>query len=125
MPWDSVRGLLVCRTDATKVPSLPGEVSEIEGQDSDQQNLYVVYQGFVLDDVPAEVVPGIATSSALVCVPQPLPNVSLSNVDWGRAVVENVDALPAFTASWHVLDVRRVSCPHLAELVDECHRNLL
>lgn len=83
MPWYSVRGLLVCGTDAAKVPSLPGEVSEIQRQDSDQQNFYVVYQGLVLDNVPTEVVPGIATPSAVICDPQPLPNVSLSNVETG------------------------------------------
>lgn len=77
----SVGGLLVCGMDVAEVPSLPGEVSQVERQDSDQQNLYVVYQGFILEYVPAEVVPGIATSFALICVPQPLPNVSLSNVD--------------------------------------------
>jgi hypothetical protein len=82
VPWSSVRPLLVSRTDAEEMPRLPGEVSEIEGQDSDQEHFHIVDQLLVPKDVPAEMIPGIATSVALVRSPETLSDVSLPHVDW-------------------------------------------
>jgi hypothetical protein len=96
--------------------TLPGKVSEIERQNPDQDHFYIVYQLFVFQDVPTEAIPAISSPVALIRVPESLPDIALPNVDRSRAVIKNIDALPAFTASRNGLDVLRISRPHLAEL---------
>ena len=81
-------------------------------------------QALVLEDVPIEAVPRLSPPTALVCCPESLANISLSNVDWCRTIVEDVNALPAFATSRHVLDVLGVSRPQLATTINQCHGSL-
>jgi hypothetical protein len=120
----SVCPLLVRGPDTLEVSSLSGEVPEIEWKNPDQQHFYIVDQALVLDHVPTEAIPGVSSPVALICGPEPLPDIPLANVDRCGTLVEDVDTLPASATSWHVLDVFRVSCPHLTELFDQFQRIL-
>ena len=81
-------------------------------------------QALVLDDVPTEVVPGISPAIALV---HPLVAVECFPPDANRCrpIIQDVNALPAFTAPRDVLDVLSISCPHFTEPIDQCHRKPL
>ena len=78
-----------------------------------------MYQALVLEDVPTEAVPGFSPPTALICCPESLADISLTNVNGCRTVVEDVETLPTRAASRHVFDIFRVSCPHFAEPVDQ------
>ena len=108
------------------MPRLPGEVSEIEGQDSDQEHFHIVDQLLVPKDVPAEMIPGIATSVALVRGPETLSDVSLPHIDRRRTVVQDVDALTACFSSRQafIFYVLGVACPPLAELMNQYRLSL-
>ena len=80
-----------------------------------------MYQTLVLECVPTEAVPGFSPPTAFVCCPESLANISLTNVNGCRTVVEDVNALSAFATSRDVLDVLGVSHTHFAELVNQCH----
>lgn len=61
--------------------SLASEVSEVERQDPNQQDLHIMDEAFVLDDIPTEAVPTISTPVTLVSRPQPLADISLADID--------------------------------------------
>src|SRR6266850_2327873 len=54
-----------------------------------------------------------------------MPDISLADIDWRRAVIQNVDTLASLAACRNVLDVLGVSGPHLTKLVDQCHRKFV
>ena len=81
-----------------------------------------MYQALILEGVPTEAVPGFSPPTAFVCCPESLADISLTNVNGCRTVVEDVKTLPTRAASRHVFDVFMVSCPHFTELVDQRHR---
>jgi hypothetical protein len=101
--------------------TLPGEVSEIERQNPNQEHFYIVYQALVLEDIPTETIPAISSPVALIRVPKSLANISLPDIDGCRAVVQDVHSLAALAPSRNILDVLSVPRPHFAELTDQGH----
>jgi hypothetical protein len=107
-----------------EMSALTSHVSKIRRKYPEQQHFHVMYQVLVLEDVPAKMIPGISPSVARGCVPESLSNISLSDVNRCRAVIQDVNALPTPAAPWHVFDVVSVSHPQLAEFVYQYHRSL-
>ena len=120
--WRAILWLLVSRVYTLKVSSLPSHVPKIWRQYPEQEHFHVVYEVFVLEDVPTEVIPGVLPPPAVMCGLQSVPDISLADVNWRRAVVEDVNSLPAFTDFPNVFDVLGIPSPHFAELVHQCHR---
>ena len=84
---------------AFELAPLAIENTQIERKHAQEQGLDVAYECGTGWDVPAKMVPHLTAPVANPRVPYALADVAHSDVNGHRAVVKNVDPLPAFTAS--------------------------
>jgi len=83
----------------------------------------------MIQNVPAEVIPEW-TSGLTLCgsddspVDAALPTAALAHVDGHGAIIEHANALAALFASWNLIDILLVPCPHLPELANKLHRTV-
>jgi len=104
-----------------KVTALTGEESQIGRQDSQHERFDVVHHCGILDRIPAEVIPELATSLAGARVFYSAPDITLSDVHRHGAIKEDIDASSSLPAARNFGDVLLVSRPHSAVLPDDSH----
>ena len=74
---------------------LSRESAKVTRKQSQHEHFDVVHHPRVLQSIPTESVPQLAPSLATSGICDSVPDISLADVNWHRAVEENVHALTA------------------------------
>jgi hypothetical protein len=102
-----------------KMTVVLGQGSQVARKDAEEQHFYVVHHFRVLQHVPAKSVPELTASFAAFGPRDPLPDVTLSNINGHRSIEQDVNPLPTFAAPRNTGYVLGVSRPHRSALAGE------
>src|SRR5450432_29568 len=103
------------------MPTLLGKSAQVRWQHTQEESFSIVNHLSILYDVPTEVVPELSSCLAPSCSVYPMPEVSLTNVNRHRAIVENVDARTTLLWVRDTTDVCRVPRPHFPIFAHKSH----
>jgi len=100
-----------------KVSFLSRQRAQVRRKHSEYENFNVMHQFCVVHHVPAEMVPKLSASLALLRAFDSMADVPLPNVNGHGAVVENIDSLPAAGVCPNPFNVFLISRPHRSVFV--------